>query len=596
MKRSAPEGDDGAEGIDPTVNAIRLRHVILDALLWEDWARLRNAVRALSCSPMTAVALVESGVGALLRDDSLDRHLGPIAANRQAALVKWRALNAGEPARRARSPTAAALGRGWSAQTFAVRVKELAAELEKADPAFRAGDQAHRRVASRLVLLGFHSTRSLEGMQVGEVVEVFSKLDEIGVIRRTLPKLSTVATPTTEPASGSASPAPVLANDAAFKGVDTLLSGLSETALAECDAEVERGLAAAGVPAWGDASFPRTAITRFAASGGSLDDRRAVLDAGVEVLKMSSQKRNLPSVASGLRCWGAFARQVLDYSLDAELPPRSSKDVQRWLVLFRNHRTAKNYLGYLRWAGKAFGLPNDWDDEQLALASRGHRIHSFDRIGPAMPAKWRLTTLMVLQVVTLATSIGGLAHGFSECCVTCWWFLLRVMAEGIPLERGIAAELTELPAGRHSTVYIDAAGWLVIGLRRRKHRPKGSVLRRPCLCRSRGAAVCPVHVMKPLLDQTQPGSRLWAFSGAQFLRMLRRALQLLGVAQGQAYTLKAFRAGRATEMAKDGESWSAVLAAGEWKTMSALAYIDEDAVDTVAAVHEAVVNSSDEEE
>ena len=115
------------------------------------------------------------------------------------------------------------------------------------------------------------------------------------------------------------------------------------------------------------------------------------------------------------------------------------------------------------------------------------------------------------------------------------------------------------------------------------------------MCRSLGPDLCPPHVLEPCLLLRSVGQLLWTFSSWQFLSTVRRCLQLLGVTDAHTYTLKAFRAGRATELATQGESWAAVLAAGEWKSLSALNYIDAEAVDEAAASWEAVQASSEED-
>ena len=57
-----------------------------------------------------------------------------------------------------------------------------------------------------------------------------------------------------------------------------------------------------------------------------------------------------------------------------------------------------------------------------------------------------------------------------------------------------------------------------------------------------------------------------------------------------AFTLKAFRAGHATEMAACGAGWATIL-----NSIAALSYIDPDEVESAAATWEAVAASSDED-
>ena len=60
------------------------------------------------------------------------------------------------------------------------------------------------------------------------------------------------------------------------------------------------------------------------------------------------------------------------------------------------------------------------------------------------------------------------------------------------------------------------------------------------------------------------------------------------------YTLKMFRAGHATELAKSGKSVGDILQVGEWRSAAFLAYVDEDLVDA-AQILDHVLEDSDME-
>ena len=72
-------------------------------------------------------------------------------------------------------------------------------------------------------------------------------------------------------------------------------------------------------------------------------------------------------------------------------------------------------------------------------------------------------------------------------------------------------------------------------------------------------------------------------------------LGLLGVAQPSSFSLKAFRAGHATELVARGASWSQLLEAGEWRGSAALKYVEAGAVDTAAFAARVIDASSDED-
>ena len=80
-----------------------------------------------------------------------------------------------------------------------------------------------------------------------------------------------------------------------------------------------------------------------------------------------------------------------------------------------------------------------------------------------------------------------------------------------------------------------------------------------------------------------------AFEGK--LRQLPSLLQFEGAAS---VTLKAFRAGKATELAAAGKSVGHILRAGEWRSAAFLAYLDEDAVDE-AQLLDSMLQQSEED-
>ena len=199
-----------------------------------------------------------------------------------------------------------------------------------------------------------------------------------------------------------------------------------------------------------------------------------------------------------------------------------------------------------------------------------------------MGAKFRLTERLVSQMIALADSLGPV--GLSELIVVAWEFLLRVQSECLPIERGTHADATSLPPLRHSGLYVDGRGALVLRLRRRKHRPEGSLLSRTCSCRTTGSNRCPPHRLSGFLARFPVGAKLWSWDSQELTRLLKRLLTLLMVPGADKFTFKAFRAGKATELAKAGATLGSILLAGEWKSSAVTRYIDEDALDAPALI------------
>ena len=202
---------------------------------------------------------------------------------------------------------------------------------------------------------------------------------------------------------------------------------------------------------------------------------------------------------------------------------------------------------------------------------------------------------MVSQLVSLSDSVG--VDTWSILALIGWEFLLRMQSECIPIEVGEPGELAVLPERRHSSVFVDSRGAITLRLRSRKHRPRGSVLRRPCRCRTVGTQFCCACRFRAWAGRSSPtlGQRVSHLSAYFFLKEMKRLLFLLGHAHASEFSLKAFRAGRATDIAKRGGSWQQVLAAGEWRGMSAASYLDSNVIDE-AAYLKAVLEASSESE
>ena len=65
--------------------------------------------------------------------------------------------------------------------------------------------------------------------------------------------------------------------------------------------------------------------------------------------------------------------------------------------------------------------------------------------------------------------------------------------------------------------------------------------------------------------------------------------------QASEFTLKCFRAGKASAMTASGATWQEIQSAGEWRGLSSLNYIDRQAIDDYASMMQIVEASSDEE-
>ena len=123
---------------------------------------------------------------------------------------------------------------------------------------------------------------------------------------------------------------------------------------------------------------------------------------------------------------------------------------------------------------------------------------------------------------------------------------------------------------------------------------QGSLLCRPCTCSSTTAKFCIVH----RLDGAGGvhSQRLSNRTAYHVQRDFRADLASCNVEGAAKYTLKAFRAGKATDMAARGESFSAILECGEWRSSALLRYLSESEVDKFAFLKNAVLEDELDDE
>ena len=261
-----------------------------------------------------------------------------------------------------------------------------------------------------------------------------------------------------------------------------------------------------------------------------------------------------------------------------------------WYAIFKNHSTARNYVGAVKWACSVVGVDTTWYNADLHMVRDGHAKLT---IKPD-PTKPRIQQDVLAKLVALA-DFQNLAEE-ADLFVAAYRFLFRVQSEALPLEAGNSSEGTFLPKTRHSAAFIDGGGRIVVRLQRRKNRPEGSLLIRVCSCRDKlGPACCAKCRLQRRISQTPVGNRLFSISSEQLIKTMKRLLTLIGIAHPLTYGLKAFRRGCATDMALEGKPLYEILQAGEWKSAAFREYLDRTELEPLAFMN-AVENQSDIDE
>ena len=106
------------------------------------------------------------------------------------------------------------------------------------------------------------------------------------------------------------------------------------------------------------------------------------------------------------------------------------------------------------------------------------------------------------------------------------------------------------------------------------------MLFRKCRCNQVGGPqFCAVCRVTKALQGVAPGMVLWQIKPLDFVKKLKCQLRVFGLEKCSAISPKSFRAGRATAMIKVGDPLGQVMLAGEWKSLSVLRYVNEEALD-----------------
>ena len=557
---------------------------VLQAWSESDKVALRNALVATRSLRVSPENLRGSGSGALLNTSLVWTLLDSSwEAERQLAISRWK-----KQLRAAQQANPGALAAAKPEKSFTAYIDEMEDHLKD----FRRSDSqlpACKAVAIHLVGRGFKQTTQLEGLDPELAVPWGRNENEKMLLAAVIQFSEDQARKKRDGwqrLNAGNDPANCL----------WLVENLTEEKFVEAQASLEE-LGGYNCPPAGPAATIQELTSR------ATTDVLACADERVRLLKLHNQRKSFGPLASGLRCWHGYATLILSYPDSSSLPPRKAIDVLRFLTIFKHAGTARNYVGYVKWACAAGGLSTAWYTEEVKLTLKGLRKEMLQRTIGELRVRCLMSDDVMGMLCTLTFNLlGKYIHG--TLYLVSYEFLLRVVNEALPLEKGTTEELLSLPQGRHSAVFVtspqDALPELVIRLRTRKHRPQGSILRRQCTCKDyktlEEVSTCVVHRVKPLLEKLEVGQQLFScHNSSQYLQALRSTLQLLDVPMAANYTWKAFRAGKAAALAAQGASLQKVLQSGDWRSAAILNYADEDCW-KVQSFLEQAAGLSDEEE
>lgn len=298
---------------------------------------------------------------------------------------------------------------------------------------------------------------------------------------------------------------------------------------------------------------------------------RAALMRRGRMLKATNVAKSSAAVASGVKMWKLFAKQVLEYPEDKTIPITLSQHVVMFISTFTNGGTAGNYLSHLRFIHRYGGFETKaLDADEVALTLKGLKKENLRDYGGPKKCKYVLMEDKVRALAAYHAGVGVVE--FAWMVKVNWEFLLRLKSEGTTVFKGCAKDKEKLPANRPNGLSVDENDKLVLVLACRKHRQEGSVLKFGCRCRP--GFNCLKCEIKPYLDKHTVGEKLWSFGPMEILKKCRDVLSKCGDRiGGEQLTFKSWRAGKATSMARAGFSLPEILTAGEWRSRAYLRYI-----------------------
>lgn len=264
-------------------------------------------------------------------------------------------------------------------------------------------------------------------------------------------------------------------------------------------------------------------------------------------LQVYTNRRSLKYVAAGLRCWHCFAVGCLGYLPCRTLPPRCAYDVVRSISIFHNGGTAANYVGYLKFGCNLKGFLTTWCEKQVSVVLKGLSKASLDHFGGPQRTKYLLTTGALYALVAYFDITD---FQFAVALLGNWENLLRTQSEGLMMFVGEPQDQTVRPP-RPNGVHVDKKGQANLWLKKRKHRPAGSMLTRSCSCSMTTKRFCWACNIKNLMENKKTGDVLWSYTPLMFLDKVKAALKCLKLEEAwKNISFKSWRAGKATECLK----------------------------------------------
>lgn len=592
--------------------AIRLQLQIVEAATFGLVDRFLPLLRALQKVKLSKQIMMKTGLGVLVADTRMwPEKLQPEA---KALEMTWR------KAQRQMNPvygienvhihTEMVPWNNQKRELFVDKASNMATYMKLNDDV-KAAPEIYKLAGLRLALNGYNDIRELDSVVAQDISPAVANTAVRMAICRAIALQTRLGNATRSRRVQIALEQAEVATRVRHINGEQVAANVAKNAQADALDKIDEKFEEFGVQRTKDRPKPRSLIkdlNKVVANHGH-SKVEELLNEKVAVVRGFNWKGSWRSIQSGIRLWVAFATGFLGYDMPSCIPPSCSEHVQKYIAtMFTNPGTASNYVYYLRVACSEVGDNKmAWDDYGVQVALKGVKKINMQLWGGPSRIAWLMTNVWVISLMMYNISAGrprmALAHLFN------YDFLLRTQSEGLSVWKGSMNDVKDgqqnIQSFRQNGVFIceDATKKkeLVFVMKTRKNRPRGSVLRRQCYCPARKddkTKSCMVCRMEVLIADITVDEVVWTFAAQQFLKTTREQLARIGCGDGaRLMTFKAYRGGKATDLAKAGVSLGYICKEAEWKQSAGAwdRYLDEDKVDP-AKIIDAMFELSDNED
>ena len=184
------------------------------------------------------------------------------------------------------------------------------------------------RLGMVLALHGFLSTSHLGGLEDVDIDCITSTPILRSLLKRLRNSTWHNAQVSLQPSSSTISPT----------SAAVVADGISRDVVQELENHVKAELDGIGIPDFDTSSKPMAVIQRLSSAKCCGVNVESIVQERTGLLKLESVRASLPSAATALKAWHAFATRVLGVRSDGTLPPMSEDHLCTFASVFRSQR------------------------------------------------------------------------------------------------------------------------------------------------------------------------------------------------------------------------------------------------------------------